>query len=343
MKRQAFTLVELLVVIAIIGILIALLLPAVQAAREAARRSQCANNLKQLGLAIHNYHDTYKVMPGGAYRGPRSAVDRPSEWNGIIGMLPYLEQQALYQMWLTPGPIGYWPASWHAVPENQVQIPTLLCPSDPVPRQNVIADRGIGHRSYHFCYGTTYANNFKSESNGAFSGTHAPNWPGSWSPYRDIYYSFADILDGTSNTLAMSERCHRIGGNREVRSNTARNITPDPAACMAAISGGEYLPSVVLTSWSPGEIWAMGHPFWNCFTTVLPPNGPSCYNADDNPSEDSGIFSASSRHPGGVQCLLVDGSVRFISETINATGGRSGFGVWGALGTRAGGEAESMP
>jgi prepilin-type N-terminal cleavage/methylation domain-containing protein len=334
-KRPAFTLVELLVVIAIIGILIALLLPAVQAAREAARRSMCSNHLKQLGIAIHNYHDTYKVMCAGGFRGPGSAVNRPSEWSGLVSLLPYLEQEPLYDLWSAPGPGSYYyPGSWYGVPENRAQIPILLCPSDTPPIQKN-SDPEIGHKNYYFCYGTFINPNWNRQSNGAFSGTHAPQWPG----FRDIYYKFADILDGTSNTLAMSERGHRPD-NRELVGNVCYASTLDPATCLTHVLGNEYDTGCSLTSWSAGELWAFGHPHWNAFVTVLPPNGPSCTNhGGDNLSNASGIFTAGSHHPGGAQALKVDGSVDFISETIDAVGGKTGYGVWGALGTRNGNEA----
>ncbi|MBW3598218.1 MAG: DUF1559 domain-containing protein [Planctomycetes bacterium] len=330
-RRSAFTLVELLVVIAIIGILVALLLPAVQAAREAARRSSCSNNLKQLGLAMHNYHDTYKKLPAGGRRGPRSRVNRASEWSGMVQMLPYLEQGALHDLWATPNSNGYYPASWDNVPENTLQIETFLCPSDTVPaRTNAAA--GIGHKNYYFCYGTTISGNWNSESNGPFSGSQdRPR-------VVDIYFDFAAIRDGTSNTIAMGERAHRPS-NRRITGNVAFNSTIDPATCLSFVAGREYASGVSLTSWSAGELWAFGHPHWNCFVTVLPPNSPSCTNhGGDNLSNASGIFSANSHHPGGVQVVMVDGSTQFISETINAQGGISGFGVWGGMGTRDGGE-----
>jgi prepilin-type N-terminal cleavage/methylation domain-containing protein len=335
-KRPAFTLVELLVVIAIIGILIALLLPAVQAAREAARRSSCSNNLKQLGIAIHNYHDTYKVMCAGGFSGPRSRVNRQSEWSGIVQLLPYFEQGPLYDLWSAPGAGAsgtgyYYPASWDGVPENQTQIPSLLCPSDSPPVQKN-SNALIGHKNYFFCYGTTYARIWDRESNGAFSGTHSAR-----NPWVDPYRKFADIRDGTSNTIAMSERSHRPG-NRNLIGNVCRN-TIDIATCVSFAVGNDYAPACTLTSWSAGELWSFGHPFWNGFVTVLPPNGPSCYNADDNPSNDPGIYTATSHHPGGVHTLMCDASVDFTAETIDSVLGKSGFGVWGALGTKNGGEA----
>jgi len=148
-KRRAFTLVELLVVIAIIGILIALLLPAVQAAREAARRSQCTNNLKQAGLAMHNYHSSTKALPA---RKSYSLSTRASGW---IALLPYLEQSALYQQFqaMTP-PLGaeastYTHYPWAVAPSNNTTVPAVLCPSDPGNKSYTTAC------NYVFCVGDT--------------------------------------------------------------------------------------------------------------------------------------------------------------------------------------------
>jgi prepilin-type processing-associated H-X9-DG protein len=314
-----------LVVIAIIGILIALLLPAVQAAREAARRSTCSNNLKQLALGIHTYHDAYKYFPaggGGYWRG------RPAEYSGLIGMLPFLEQKPLYDLWVTP-PI-YW--SWDNVPQNTTQVALMLCPSDtPNPHPNFM--RG-GQKNYHFCYGTTVDStndNYSGKTNGMFGPVQ--NWSNQPWPYR----KFGDIQDGTSNTIALSERAAKPD-NRKILGNIAVGQTLDPATCLTLLVGDEFAPSVALTSWSAGALWTMGHPGWNAFVTVLPPNGPSCTNGGDNLSQAAGLWTASSHHPGGVNVALGDGSCRFVSQTINAVGGSSGFGTWGALGTRAGGE-----
>jgi prepilin-type N-terminal cleavage/methylation domain-containing protein len=322
--KRGFTLVELLVVIAIIGILIALLLPAVQAAREAARRSQCANNLKQLGLALHNYHDTWKSFPQGAGRVWQG---RPSEQTGLLGMLPYLEQQPLYDIWKNNPLVR----CWANAPNNSTQVPSLLCPSDrpdPHPSASTLAQK-----NYFFCYGTTIEWNYYQKTTGIFM----PD--ADWQQNRIPVVKMADVRDGTSNTLAMSERAARTGGTREVTGNLAYGSTRDPATCLSLVVGNEYAPSANLTSWSAGALWTMGHPGWNAFVTVLPPNGPSCTADDDNLSDDSGIFTASSWHPGGAQGLLADGSVTFYAETIDAQGGRTGFGIWGALGTRAGGES----
>lgn len=326
--RSGFTLIELLVVIAIIAILIALLLPAVQAAREAARRTSCKNNLKQLGLALHNYHDTVGMFPHS--RGGWN-LHRNGDFSGLIALLPYMEQAPLYNLIDDPPQHPY---TQTYVPW-QSQIGMLLCPSDTRPSTGG-AERTIGLNNYHFSVGTTINDNYCTSppancvTTGAFG-------------FRS-YVKLADITDGTSNTIAMAEV--GLGNSRETRDIIGRaaygvtGIATDPTICLATATNRRYNPGVNVSSWVQGSLWPFGHPFWSSVTTVLPPNSPSCYQqATDNPSAAWGIFSASSRHPGGVQVLMADGSVHFISENIN-TGSMvpPDFGVWGALGTISGGE-----
>lgn len=311
-KWRGFTLVELLVVITIIGVLIALLLPAVQAAREAARRAQCTNHLKQLGLALQNYENNWRTFCCGANNvGNR----RTGEYSGLIPLLPYLEWSALYDLWRSKP----YPQAWDAVTQNSTQVPNFLCPSDSLPTPyNTCAQK-----NYFFCYGTTVNNNYSSATNGIFM--------------SEAWKTVADVSDGLSNTMAMSERAARRG-DRAWIGNLATGTTLDPATCLAYSAGGQWAATYSLSSWSAGSLWAFGHPHWNAFVTVLPPNGPACSTCPDNPSGWPGIFTASSRHPGGVNVLLADGAVRFVGQTIDSSGGDSGYGLWGALGTRAGSE-----
>jgi prepilin-type N-terminal cleavage/methylation domain-containing protein len=330
LRHRGFTLVELLVVIAIIGVLVALLLPAVQAAREAARRTSCSNNFKQLGIAIHNYHDTFeKLNHGGLGASSGMGAGRWGEISGLVSLLPFFEQQTMYAIWTD----NAYPNPWDVAPETRQPGKTILCPSDSPNPWNP----AIGNKNYFFCYGTTINSNYNAETNGAFR----PNWggtvpTGAGSNIR--YWSMAGITDGTSNTILMSEKAAKPSG-RQIIGNLAYGTTNDPATCLGYRAGAEYATSVTtLSSWSAGSLWAFGHPHWNAFVTVLPPNSPSCNSGGDNPSDQTGVYSASSRHPAGVQVLMGDASVRFVSNTINATGGPSGYGVWGALGTRDLGE-----
>ncbi len=364
MRRRSssgFTLVELLVVIAIIGILIALLLPAVQAAREAARRSQCVNNLKQLGLGLHNHHDTYNAFP------PHCTNWR---WNSYHRLLPYIEQRPLYDRAMgwngadnlshsgcTSGSPTPWencgtPAAGTNSPW-QVVITNLRCPSDGNPQT-------IGNVAHQGCanYGFSRGDCFGwSEENGAVNrgmfGAMALGDPAGKYKRLPMGFTFSDIRDGTSNTVAMSEKV--VGRDRAnmILGGTAVNIGPNgwntlvPQNCMNTRGVSGMLNVTDVRDWS-GMRWADGGIVYTGFMTVLPPNSPSCLAGGGD--ADRGAVTAQSFHPGGVNVLFGDGSVRFIQETIFAgnlsatavTSGPSPYGVWGALGTRAGGEAPAQ-
>ncbi len=361
-KSTGFTLVELLVVIAIIGILIALLLPAVQAAREAARRAQCSNNLKQIGLALHNYHDTNKVFCFGE-GGTNGGGCGPSNCYRISGwtrLLPFMEQQPLYdtissQFTSANGTVysAWGPHPWES---NQytpwyTQVEGLLCPSDPNGtmerpgqdrgKNNYVLSRGDLIRSNR----APWDQRRKSRSRGPF--THR------------LHMAIRDITDGTSNTIAGSERCI-ADYTRGVKTSVARNLggqlDDNPYLCLAQVDANNENTSSVATGWS-GTRWCDGIPTFTGMTTVLPPNGPTCIQASWD--GEWGIFTPSSYHPGGVMVGMLDGSVRFISETIDAgdptlpspgsdtlghdtVGIPSPYGVWGALGSRKGGETVSQ-
>ncbi len=353
--RVGFTLIELLVVIAIIAILVALLLPAVQQAREAARRSSCKNNLKQLGVALHNYHDVYNVFPyrsGGTGEGgaaiSTSIGDRRTanhhRLSGFYPLLPFVEQSALFDaiaagnpaIPISPGGPGGW-EGW-GVWDNVV-ISTYLCPSD--------AGLGVApnrSNSYVFCAGDNAANLIGNNGNvrGMFG--------------RNSSVRFRDILDGTSNTIAMSEHVRAdfgvttTGNRARVRHSIVNEVTPlTPNACRATVVNGVFAPGLPVKARHGARLWD-GQAERCAFGTILPPNQPSC-SSGNNVNADNGtaILTASSEHKGGAQVLLADGAVRFISENINTgdgnaappgatSGALSPYGVWGALGTRAGGE-----
>ncbi|HJT30975.1 MAG TPA: DUF1559 domain-containing protein [Pirellulales bacterium] len=349
-RRSAFTLVELLVVIAIIGILIALLLPAVQAARESARRSQCTNNMKQLGIGLHHYHDVMGSFPfgrGGTNTGV-AATGNDFRVSGFIPLLPYIEQQALYDQIRMGGngapPLG--PAGWFSWVNWNYTVPVLICPSEIL---QTPAAGSIGHNNYAFSRGDSITHTITST-----------NLRGMFMYQKTV--TIAEVLDGTSNTIAMSERVRAnfgIGGNAKprIKEGTATGLTnlntqpvaTNPASCLAQANGQWFVnPAIVKGRF--GTLWTDGEPERTGFNTVMPPNGPSCVgDADVNADSKSGVYAPSSFHPDGVMGLMVDGSVRFINDNIdtgNLAGpevlsGPSWYGVWGAMGSKAG--AESIP
>jgi prepilin-type N-terminal cleavage/methylation domain-containing protein/prepilin-type processing-associated H-X9-DG protein len=368
-RRYAFTLVELLVVIAIIGVLVALLLPAVQAARESARRSQCSNNLKQFGLALHNYHDTFKVFP--PRRGGTTAVianDPPrimanyDRKSAFVALLPFYEQKSTADFidgggktstgTAIPagGPAGWYGSSQGTYEPWATQLKILLCPSD-----RVVVGGANAKNSYAFCIGDTLAGNvtingqnivFNSATafaRGIFGGSQ-----------RCVGMNF--ITDGTSNTVAMSEKTTngwfngRSATGEDIRTATIMNfpsVISNPGSCLAMPQKAQYLTGMVKSKF--GSIWTDGQAEVVGFNTVLAPNGPSCNNDANTGSADAtgGAITAGSNHPGGVNATFADGSIRFMNQNINTgntslpqvIAGNSPYGVWGAMGSISGKEA----
>lgn len=357
-RFRAFTLVELLVVIAIIGILVALLLPAVQAAREAARRMQCTNNLKQLALACHNYADTYKVLPPrqtgtGVFWGGDAVNTNTTRLSGFVMLLPFYEQQPLYDQIAAPQTFAgvVYPA-WGNPPTSdsppyelwRVQINALLCPSDGNIRSKGAANQG--RNNYRFSVGDSINRSWlrNGPPRGLF-GHHQ---------YAGTAISFAAITDGTSNTVALSERLFgqdtiMIKQGYGQAMDPTENVRLSPAACLATVNpANPRMYAGTTFNWS-GRQWANGFPSRSAFNTVFPPNSPSC---NSNTSAETGnmVISPSSNHPGGVCIAFADGSVTFVSDTINSgdptqlevTMGPSPFGVWGALGSKSGSESVTL-
>ena len=327
-QPAGFTLIELLVVIAIIAILIALLLPAVQQAREAARRIQCRNHIKQLALAVHNYADAYGVLPPSACIDPAiSGTGNNGSW-GVHGrILPFLEQANLYNS------IDLSVAWDSQMVINGLKIPVFACPSDPGSDQ--LRDPGAGlptlyPTTYGFSFGTWFVYNPSNGSvgNGAF--------------YPNAKLGFAAFTDGTSNTLLLSE----VKAWTPYRRNGGPSTTMMPqsvAEAEAVIASGGQFKNTGHTEWPDGRVHHHG------VTTTMPPNaktgcsdGTNNYPECDFNSNQEGrnglsgsptyaIITSRSWHTGIVNSALVDGSVRSISENVD-------LNIWRGLGTRSGGE-----
>jgi len=356
-SRGAFTLIELLVVIAIIAVLIALLLPAVQAAREAARRAQCVNNLKQIGLALHNYHQTANSFPMGmslAWSPPDGAYADWTDWSAHALLLPYLEQTPLYNSANFSWPCCFWPDTTADLINSTVYLTRIggfLCPSD--------GNAGVANiNNYHASQGTTVANGFHTV-NGLFTLSD----PDRVQPCPT--FGLRDALDGSSTTIAFGEAIVGIPG----RGNTTRangvNTGGDtasfrnastgldvqnktPAALQAALQAcNDKWKSLTSTSTNGqgmktqrGQVWALGERAYTMFNTVIPPNSKDypwslCKlgSLGSAPGETQ-FINASSYHPGGANFVFGDGSVKFIKDSINMQ-------TYWALGTRALGEVIS--
>lgn len=361
-KISGFTLVELLVVIAIIGVMVGLLLPAVQAAREAARRMSCSNNMKQFGLALHNYHGVHRAFP--ARQGGTGWEN--SRTNGMNGganarILAFMEQQALYEQMANPltAPNGVVYQPWGPIPSDgnyppyRVQVPTFVCPSSvpsTIPGWNCYTNYGYsaGDSSYAAAQHTSPDNvNIYTHTN---SVNARINVRGLFGFYTDR--KFSDILDGTSNTVAMGEMATGDIPNL-VRGGIAQaqpvSVVNSPVTCLNVIDPNNpqmLRPGLTMTAWR-GRYAYHGRMPYTGINTILPPNSPVCLSDDDN-SNRRGQWPVSSYHPGGVHILMADGAVRFINESIDTgnlasidvrvNGGPSPYGVWGALGSIRGKE-----
>jgi prepilin-type N-terminal cleavage/methylation domain-containing protein/prepilin-type processing-associated H-X9-DG protein len=323
-SRRGFTLIELLVVIAIIGLLIALLLPAVQAAREAARRAQCVNHLKQLGIALHNYHGALGSFPIGytfydaPWPGDPTVPGGHAKWGVLAHLTPYLEQSAVHDAINFDFPIIGGPnQSYAPFPENLSALSTRVglfhCPSDgldrptpPIYGANYVATAGSGL--------DVPANGYR-QIDGTF--------------YINSSTTLADIRDGSSNTAVMSESLIGPGGPYNI---PVADMVEDPRRYIRHVNTLTDADCRATANVHPNKRsnWADGDANASTYSHWYPPNPPepSCNRHSVGWSE------ASSNHPGGVNLLLGDGSVRFVKDSVSPA-------TWRALATRKGGEVIS--
>jgi len=373
-RRPGFTLIELLVVIAIIAVLISLLLPAVQSAREAARRAQCVNNLKQLGLAMHNYHTANGAFPMGSSIAPQLDVPLQqsvwSAWSAQALMLGYLDQMPIYNasnFSIAVLDFSNFSGNANVAASSSINQTVLftnlaifMCPSDPNvgQRQN--------NNSYAASYGATTTGIYNWTSSAAVnwvSQETASDSSGLFTIGRS--YGVQHATDGSSNTVAYSEALVGDANGSEFAGNTTNpsryrgnyvtgnvsptdgknllNVNTNPTAVFATLGAChvKFMTSLDSIQDDRGFRWCMGTTGWSMFNTVQVPNDSKYPNggcrAGGTPGQfpnDGFSYGASSAHPGGANVLFGDGSVKFIKSTIS-------YPTWWALGTRNGGEVIS--
>jgi prepilin-type N-terminal cleavage/methylation domain-containing protein/prepilin-type processing-associated H-X9-DG protein len=360
MRRRGFTLIELLVVIAIIAVLIALLLPAVQAAREAARRAQCVNNMKQIGLGLHNYHQINDCFPPAGLLSTNyvgGGTGNQQSPSSFLRMLNQMEQSALYNA-----------ENWSFSNDNdalgtvvnstvtEARLNSFLCPSDAPPSW-------IGTGTAPINVLTAPGNNYfvSMGSSLEWLGTQTGGMPNGPFQSNGPAIGIAAITDGTSNTVACGE--WRTGSGVRANVTPIKITIPTDIVMMGTLPAGVTrnaaamsMPNATLIanlqkwlqqctasagnsslrfnkSTTLGEGWALGSPIYTMGNMLVPPNPKTvnCSLASGNNNNQPGVYGLSSRHPGGANVLFCDGSVKFLKDSTNQQT------IW-ALGSRAGGE-----
>jgi len=361
-----FTLIELLVVIAIIGVLIALLLPAVQAAREAARRNTCTNNLKQIGLALANYESTYQLYPPDGSRLWEAGDPREKKFAMICYLLPYMDASAQYNQFNFERGAMWWyndntatGTNW-AVPDANLtaritRAKNLLCPSEGN-NPGGSEEWNNGGTVYFHAKGISYVPNCGQFANYRGWKVNGIAWtPQSADPNNHAPVSLGSITDGLSNTAAYTEWVK--GPGWDPGNNGAELARKDPKAwvynrvhsdvgdfrgygdCTTTNSGDCWYdkacngqPPTALNSGWKGEYWVLGEIGRSSGVTFsLRPNGKSCGDMGAGQITGEGTMAAGSRHPGGVNVVMCDGSVQFVSESID-------HHTWWAMGSVNGNE-----
>jgi len=354
---KGFTLVELLVVIAIIGVLVALLLPAVQMAREAARRSQCTNNMKQISLGQHNYSDTYKVFATASSWG-RPDDNQWRSWSEKVMLLPFLEQRPAFDGTnFTIAP--YDPSGWHGndnIATQSARLPVFYCPSNSFEIQSGRANftyavnQGTSH-AYPHLTGSQAAMASPGFTNGMVAYMRYDNRTGVTLDRNDPMVHFGSVTDGTSNTAFYSEFCvadtsKADPNNKGHQKFQVYNVWATGANTAAVrqncLSQG--------ANFDTGR-WSMRGGGWACsfaqngavYNHTMMPNERSCNNFTDSTTGAGGddwygrnLMAAGSSHPGAVNVAMADGSVRNVSQSVTP-------GAWWAMGTRNGGEPDEIP
>ncbi|HVJ79716.1 MAG TPA: DUF1559 domain-containing protein [Planctomycetia bacterium] len=347
--RRGFTLIELLVVIAIIGVLIALLLPAIQMAREAARRNSCVNNLKQIMVATANYESANGLFPTGSRSGACDGIVGVNGW-GSYGygpsLLPFLELSSLFDAvnfsrssYRTDATCGTGPAVNSTT--YLTRFAGFLCPSDPNNQQGTSFSKTYPGINYLMCLGD-------SARFGTYSARDTRGVAG-----RDYYARIGDVSDGLSKTIFYSERVRGAGFTRpyilpgdvyQAWAPTfpggvqAFGIMLQTDADALIQNCAAYAPTRVNMSQQfghAGRMWFLGMNTYSMFNTILTPNNPvpDCMVGTCGEFDCAGLYSAQSRHPGGVNVALGDGSVQFVTDSISQR-------LWWGMGTRNGSESQ---